>query len=99
MTKNYSCQTNYILYYVVNYININAKATGSGLRVSLTIIEKISKFRYKLETDILNLVSAKTLLLLDRGFYHFSFWLKLRLLHAFGETNPWRSLNPEFSLD
>ncbi len=30
-----------------------------------------------LETDILNLVSAKTLLLLDRGFYHFSFWLKL----------------------
>ena len=31
----------------------------------------------KLETDILNLVSAKTLLLLDRGFYHFSFWLKL----------------------
>ena len=31
----------------------------------------------KLEADILNLVSAKTLLLLDRGFYHFSFWLKL----------------------
>ena len=31
----------------------------------------------KFETDILNLVSAKTLLLLDRGFYHFSFWLKL----------------------
>ena len=31
----------------------------------------------KFETEILNLVSAKTLLLLDRGFYHFSFWLKL----------------------
>ncbi len=31
----------------------------------------------KLETDILNLVTAKTLLLLDRGFYHFSFWLQL----------------------
>ena len=31
----------------------------------------------KLEEDILNLVSAKTLLLLDRGFYHFSFWLQL----------------------
>jgi hypothetical protein len=29
------------------------------------------------EEDILNLVSAKTLILLDRGFYHFSFWLKL----------------------
>lgn len=31
----------------------------------------------KLESDILNLVTAKTLLLLDRGFYHFSFWLQL----------------------
>ena len=31
----------------------------------------------KLEENILNLVSAKTLLLLDRGFYHFSFWLQL----------------------
>jgi hypothetical protein len=31
----------------------------------------------KLEENILNLVSAKTLLLLDRGFYHFSFWLSL----------------------
>jgi hypothetical protein len=29
------------------------------------------------EEDILNLVTAKTLLLLDRGFYHFSFWQKL----------------------
>ncbi len=31
----------------------------------------------KLEENILNLGSAKTLLLLDRGFYHFSFWLQL----------------------
>ncbi len=31
----------------------------------------------KLEENILNLVPAKTLLLLDRGFYHFSFWLQL----------------------
>ncbi|NJP22569.1 MAG: IS4 family transposase [Hydrococcus sp. CRU_1_1] len=31
----------------------------------------------KLEEKILNLVTAKTLLLLDRGFYHFSFWLQL----------------------
>jgi hypothetical protein len=31
----------------------------------------------KLEENILNLVPAKTLLLLDRGFYHFSFWLSL----------------------
>ncbi len=31
----------------------------------------------KLEEDILNLVTGNTLLLLDRGFYHFSFWLQL----------------------
>ena len=31
----------------------------------------------KFELDIFNLVKAKTLLLLDRGFYHFSFWLQL----------------------
>lgn len=31
----------------------------------------------KLEENILQLVTAKTLLLLDRGFYHFSFWLEL----------------------
>jgi hypothetical protein len=31
----------------------------------------------KFELDILNLVTAKTLLLLDRGFYHFNFWLLL----------------------
>ncbi len=31
----------------------------------------------KFEDNILNLVSAKTLLLLDRGFYHFNFWLQL----------------------
>jgi hypothetical protein len=29
------------------------------------------------EKDVLNLVTAKTLLLLDRGFYHFRFWLQL----------------------
>lgn len=32
-----------------------------------------SKFKH----DILNLVSANTLLILDRGFYHFGFWLQL----------------------
>ncbi len=29
------------------------------------------------ETNILNLVKNKTLLLLDRGFYHFEFWQQL----------------------
>ena len=32
----------------------------------------------KLEENILNLVAPKTLLLLDRGFDHFSFWLQLK---------------------
>ena len=31
----------------------------------------------KLESNILDLVTAKTLLLLDRGFYHFHFWQQL----------------------
>jgi len=31
----------------------------------------------KLEENILNLVTARTLLLLDRGFYHFNFWYQL----------------------
>jgi hypothetical protein len=31
----------------------------------------------KWESDILNLVDTETLLLLDRGFYHFHFWQKL----------------------
>ncbi len=50
--KNYSCQTNYIMNYRVNYININAKATFSRFRVSLTIIEKTSSIRISL-VDIL----------------------------------------------
>lgn len=31
----------------------------------------------KFEEDLLKIVTASTLLLLDRGFYHFSFWLQL----------------------
>ena len=31
----------------------------------------------KLEEHILNIVTENTLLLLDRGFYHFNFWLQL----------------------
>ena len=31
----------------------------------------------KFEADVLNLVTANTLLLLDRGFYHFQFWKTL----------------------
>lgn len=31
----------------------------------------------KFEENILNLVKSKTLLLLDRGFYHFEFWQQL----------------------
>ncbi len=42
----------------------------------------------KIEADILNLVTAKTLLLLDRGFYHFSFWLQLVEQEAHFITRP-----------
>ncbi len=31
----------------------------------------------RFEENLLDLVSAQTLLLLDRGFYHFQFWQKL----------------------
>ncbi len=31
----------------------------------------------RFEENLLQLVSAKTLLLLDRGFYHFQFWQQL----------------------
>ena len=31
----------------------------------------------KFEEDLLRIVQASTLLLLDRGFYHFNFWLQL----------------------
>ena len=31
----------------------------------------------KFEENLLNLVTASTLILLDRGFYHFNFWLQL----------------------
>ncbi len=47
------------------------------LPVEIWFQENPKAYDSKFETDILNLVSAKTLLLLDRGFYHFSFWLKL----------------------
>ena len=47
------------------------------LPVEIWFPENPKAYDSKFETDILNLVSAKTLLLLDRGFYHFSFWLKL----------------------
>ena len=47
------------------------------LPVEIWFQENPKAYDSKLENDILNLVSAKTLLLLDRGFYHFSFWLKL----------------------
>ena len=38
--QNKSYKSESIAHYVVNYININAKATCSGLGVSLIIIEK-----------------------------------------------------------
>ncbi|MEG3929488.1 IS4 family transposase, partial [Microcoleus sp. T3_D1] len=47
------------------------------LPVEIWFTENAKESDVKLEENILNLVSENTLLLLDRGFYHFSFWLKL----------------------
>jgi hypothetical protein len=51
----------------------------------------------KLEENILNLVSAKTLLLLDRGFYHFRFWLSLieREIHFISRLKKGASIKVE----
>jgi hypothetical protein len=45
--------------------------------VEIWFQEKASASDVKFETDLLSLVEAGTLLLLDRGFYHFLFWQQL----------------------
>jgi hypothetical protein len=47
------------------------------LPVDIWFLENPRASDVKLEENILQLVPNKTLLLLDRGFYHFSFWLQL----------------------
>ncbi len=47
------------------------------LPIDIWFLENPRASDVKLEENILQLVPTKTLLLLDRGFYHFSFWLKL----------------------
>jgi hypothetical protein len=47
------------------------------LPVDIWFLENPRASDIKFEENILQLVPSKTLLLLDRGFYHFSFWLKL----------------------
>jgi hypothetical protein len=47
------------------------------LPVEVLFLENPRASDVKLEENILQLVPPQTLLLLDRGFYHFSFWLKL----------------------
>ena len=47
------------------------------LRVDIWFLENPRASDVKLEENILQLVPTQTLLLLDRGFYYFSFWLKL----------------------
>ena len=51
----------------------------------------------KLEQDILNLVTGKTLLLLDRGFYHFNFWWQLieREIHFISRLKKGASIKVE----
>ena len=50
---------------------------ATRLPVEIWLTTKASRSDVKFEPDILNLVSANTLLLLDRGFYHFHFWQQL----------------------
>lgn len=47
------------------------------LPIEIWFLENPRASDVKIEENILQLVPSKTLLLLDRGFYHFSFWLKL----------------------
>lgn len=47
------------------------------LPVDIWFLENPRASDVKIEESILQLVPANTLLLLDRGFYHFSFWLRL----------------------
>lgn len=47
------------------------------LPIEIWFLENPRASDVKLEEKIRQLVPANTLLLLDRGFYHFSFWLKL----------------------
>jgi Transposase DDE domain len=47
------------------------------LPVDIWFLENPRASDVKIEENILQLVPANTLLLLDRGFYHFSFWLRL----------------------
>jgi hypothetical protein len=45
--------------------------------VEIWFLENPKASDVKLDENILQSIEGKTLLLLDRGFYHFSFWLKL----------------------
>ena len=47
------------------------------LPVEIWFQEKPNASDTRFEENLLQLVSAKTLLLLDRGFYHFQFWQRL----------------------
>ena len=47
------------------------------LPVEIWFQENPSASDTRFEENLLQLVSAKTLLLLDRGFYHFQFWQQL----------------------
>lgn len=49
----------------------------SRLPVEIWFSEQAQRSDTRFEADILQLVTAHTLLLLDRGFYHFQFWQQL----------------------
>ncbi len=49
----------------------------SRLPIEIWFKENPKSSDIKFEEEVLNLVTAQTLLLLDRSFYHFQFWLQL----------------------
>ena len=67
------------------------------LPVEIWFLENPKASDVKLEENIWKLVEGKTLLLLDRGFYHFSFWLKLieRDIHLITRLKKGASIKPE----
>ena len=49
----------------------------SRLPVQIWFKENPNTSDTQFEADLLGVLSAKTLLILDRGFYHFQFWMQL----------------------
>jgi hypothetical protein len=71
--------------------SLQDKATGTLAGKMGTVVDLVTRLRVQIwfeqnpqasdtrfEDELLNLVAAKTLLIIDRGFYHFLFWSQLQ---------------------